>query len=236
MFKTSVTLNIKATGTVTKSDYDQLQPLIQKRVEAQGDIRLLLDMTEFQGEELDAMRKDLTLGQDFSGKVEKMAIVGDRKWEKWTAKLMDSFSAIHRSRPLISATVNSRKLNCWQRDLMVKGTLCSSVVASTKTSKDDLALLTLQARLLRESGSKRELAETLETLTALDVPDHPRQQAQFLCELARIQEEDLGDDSTAQSSWERAFDLDPNRDEAALTELEETYTSAAAALKALCNE
>ena len=25
--------------------------------------------------------------------VEKMAIVGDKKWEKWTSKLMDSFSA-----------------------------------------------------------------------------------------------------------------------------------------------
>jgi hypothetical protein len=93
MFNTSVTLSIKATGSVTKSDYDQLLPLIQKLVQAQGDIRLLLDLTEFQGENIDALKKDLTLGQDLSGKVEKMAIVGDKKWEKWTTKLMDSFSA-----------------------------------------------------------------------------------------------------------------------------------------------
>jgi hypothetical protein len=93
MLKTSVTLSIKATGTVTKSDYDQLQPLIQNLVQAQGNIHLLLDMTEFEGENIDALKKDLTLGQDLSGKVEKMAIVGDQKWEKWMTQLMDSFSA-----------------------------------------------------------------------------------------------------------------------------------------------
>jgi hypothetical protein len=93
MFTTFVTLAIKATGTVTKSDYDQLQPVVEKLVQAQGDIRLLLDLTDFQGENLDALKKDLTLGQDLSGKVEKMAIVGDAKWEKWTSKLLDSFSA-----------------------------------------------------------------------------------------------------------------------------------------------
>jgi len=93
MFETFITLGIKVTGTVTKSDYDQLQPVVKKLVQAQGDIRLLLDLTGFQGENLDALKKDLTLGQDLSGKVEKIAIVGDAKWEKWTTKLMDSFFA-----------------------------------------------------------------------------------------------------------------------------------------------
>ncbi len=43
-----------------------------------------------------------------------------------------SRSASQLSRPAISGVVSSRKLNCWQRDLMVTGTLCSSVVARTK--------------------------------------------------------------------------------------------------------
>jgi len=93
MFETFITLGIKAIGTLTKSDCAQLQPVIQKLVQAQGDIRLLLDITGYQGENFDVLRKDLTFGQDFSGKVEKMAIVGDMKWVKWTTKLMDSFSA-----------------------------------------------------------------------------------------------------------------------------------------------
>jgi hypothetical protein len=93
MFETSIVQVIKATRQVDKSDYSQLQPVIQKLVQEQGDIRLFLDMTEFQGENIDALRKDLSLGQDFSGKVEKMAIVGNSELKKWTAKLMDSFSA-----------------------------------------------------------------------------------------------------------------------------------------------
>jgi hypothetical protein len=91
MFETSVTLTIKAKGKIDKSDYDKLQPVIQNLIQAQGDINLLLDMTGFKGENLNALKEDLTLGQNLSDKVEKMALVGDKKWEKWTAKLMDSF-------------------------------------------------------------------------------------------------------------------------------------------------
>ena len=93
MFETSVTLAIKAKGKIDKSDYDKLQPIIQKLIQTPGNIRLLLDMTEFQKEDLDALKDDLTLGQNLSDKVEKIAIVGDKKWEKWTTKLMDSFFA-----------------------------------------------------------------------------------------------------------------------------------------------
>jgi hypothetical protein len=57
MFETFITLGIKVTGTVTKSDYDQLQPVVKKLVQAQGDIRLLLDLTGFQGENLDAFEE-----------------------------------------------------------------------------------------------------------------------------------------------------------------------------------
>jgi tetratricopeptide (TPR) repeat protein len=87
-------------------------------------------------------------------------------------------------------------------------------LASQKPSGDDSALLTLQARLLREGGSKRELAETLETLTSLDDGDAPRRQARLLRELALLQEDDLGDEISAQTNWQRAFDLDPHDDDA----------------------
>jgi hypothetical protein len=78
MFQTFVTLGIKATEQVTKSDFEQLEPVIQKQIQAQGEIDLLLDMTGFQGQDIDAFSEDLTIGQDLSGKVKKMAIVSDK--------------------------------------------------------------------------------------------------------------------------------------------------------------
>jgi len=92
--------------------------------------------------------------------------------------------------------------------------------AGEMTGHDDSRILTLQARLLRESGSKRELAEVLETLTAL--ADDDEILAERLRELACLQEEDLGEESSAEATWRRAFDLNPVHP-ATITALERIY-------------
>ena len=80
--------------------------------------------------------------------------------------------------------------------------------AAERPGGDDERVLILQARLLREGGSKRELAEVLETLTELDAGHHPAVRAAQLRELAALQEDDLGDEAGALLSWRRAFDLE----------------------------
>lgn len=80
---------------------------------------------------------------------------------------------------------------------------------------DDEAVLTMHARLLRELGEKRELAEVLETLCALEPAEGAvALRAEQLRELARLQEEDLGDEAAALASWRRAFSLEPGEGEA----------------------
>jgi tetratricopeptide (TPR) repeat protein len=92
--------------------------------------------------------------------------------------------------------------------------------AGEKRGHDDGRVLTLHAQLLRETGSKRELAEVLETLTALE--DEGGILAERLRELARLQEEDLAEKNSAEANWRRAFDLDPAHDEA-INALERIY-------------
>jgi len=89
-------------------------------------------------------------------------------------------------------------------------TICSAIEMAGENS---LELLSIQAGLLRALGSKRELAEVLETLTALDGFAEDLQLADSLRELARIREDDLADAAGAQTAWQRAFDLDPRSDE-----------------------
>jgi tetratricopeptide (TPR) repeat protein len=92
--------------------------------------------------------------------------------------------------------------------------------ASQKRGHDDARVLTLQARLLREAGSKRELAEVLETLTALEDEDFIL--AERLRELACLQEEVLGEEDGAETNWRRAFDLSPTHKDA-ISALERIY-------------
>ena len=87
-------------------------------------------------------------------------------------------------------------------------------LAVERPGPDDGRVLALQARLLRESGSKRELAEVLETLTSLEGGQDERQRAEQLRELARLQEQDLGEEASAETTWQRAFDLDPSHRDA----------------------
>jgi tetratricopeptide (TPR) repeat protein len=84
--------------------------------------------------------------------------------------------------------------------------------ASQIRGAQDQRVLTLHADLLRRGGSKRELAEVLETLTGLPGSERDTACSDRLCELARLQEEDLGEEATAATTWRRAFDLDPKSD------------------------
>lgn len=73
----------KAVGVITASDYLKLEPEVRDLVEKEGNVRMLIDLTEFQWEKLEAWLQDLEFGYEFHNKIQKMAIVGDKTWEKW---------------------------------------------------------------------------------------------------------------------------------------------------------
>ena len=84
----------KVAGKVTPDDYQQLNPAIQALVDQYADgVYLLLDLQEFAGEEVKAWLPDLKFGHRFHDKIKKMAIVGDKRWEKWLTALVDPFYA-----------------------------------------------------------------------------------------------------------------------------------------------
>ncbi len=94
--------------------------------------------------------------------------------------------------------------------------------AANRALDGDERILRLQARLLRETGAKEELADVLETLTSLEGEGDAGERAAQLRELAQLQEEDLGEERLASDTWQRAFDLDPANGQA-LEALERLY-------------
>ena len=90
---TSKTLGYKISGTVTKADYSTLTPAVGAAVDANGSVSLLLDLTGFHWEKISAWGSDLEFGKKYHDKIDKMAIVGDRKWEKHLAHVASPFYA-----------------------------------------------------------------------------------------------------------------------------------------------
>ena len=84
----------KVVGKVTAEDYQKLEPEVKTLVEKYDDnVCLLLNLQEFAGEEAKAWLPDLKFGHHFHDKIAKMAIVGDKRWEKWLTSLADPFYA-----------------------------------------------------------------------------------------------------------------------------------------------
>ena len=86
MIKNLVVMNVKFSGTITKSDYDQFTPQVRSLIDASGSIRMLMDMTGLKGEKTDAWKSDWDFGKEFQDKIEKLAMVGDKTWESVLAK------------------------------------------------------------------------------------------------------------------------------------------------------
>lgn len=80
-------LGFTVSGDVMKSDYDVLTSAVRAAVEAEGSVNLVLDMTSFHWEKVGAWGADLHFGHEFHDKINRMAIVGDKKWEEHLAHL-----------------------------------------------------------------------------------------------------------------------------------------------------
>ena len=83
----------KVVGKVTAADYQKLDPEVQALVNQFDKVCLLLDLQDFAGEEAKAWLPDLKFGHRFHDKIAKMAIVGDKRWEKWLTSLVEPFYA-----------------------------------------------------------------------------------------------------------------------------------------------
>ena len=86
-------LGYKVSGDVTKEDYAVLDPAVAAVVEHYGGVRLLLDMTEFHWEKVDAWGSDLDFGRTYKHEIDKMALVGDHAWERYLTNLAGRFYA-----------------------------------------------------------------------------------------------------------------------------------------------
>ncbi|MEZ5170629.1 MAG: STAS/SEC14 domain-containing protein [Acidimicrobiia bacterium] len=87
------TLGFKVSGDVSKEDYAVLTPAVEAAVADTGSVNLLCDLTDFHWEKVSAWGSDLHFGHEYHDKIEKMAIVGNRKWQEYLTKIASPFYA-----------------------------------------------------------------------------------------------------------------------------------------------
>lgn len=73
-------------------DYRSFVPALEAAIAAAGPIRLLAKFEDFHGWDLHAAWDDFKFGVQHHSDIERIALVGDRAWEQWMAKLCKPFT------------------------------------------------------------------------------------------------------------------------------------------------
>jgi len=85
-------LEIHVTGKLGKSDYDNFLPRIETLMKAHGKVRMLLYLHEFHGWSVGALWEDLKFDAKHFNDIERLAIVGESKWQEGMSAFCKPFT------------------------------------------------------------------------------------------------------------------------------------------------
>ena len=84
-------IEVAVTSKLHKADYDEFIPLLEQAIQQYGKIRLLLDMHDFHGWDFGAFWEDLKFGIKDFNHFDRIAMVGEKNWEKAMSILCKPF-------------------------------------------------------------------------------------------------------------------------------------------------
>ncbi len=82
---------VRATGKLTQEDYDQLIPVWRRTIEEEGSMRMLFAMEDLHGWEPGAAWDDFCFSAGHAHEVDRVAMVGEKKWQAWLTKIGSVF-------------------------------------------------------------------------------------------------------------------------------------------------
>ena len=86
-------LFVKASGKLTKDNYEALAPKVEDLIRQHSKIRILVELEDFHGWKAGALWEDTKFAFKHFSDIERLAIVGERKWEKGMATFCKPFTA-----------------------------------------------------------------------------------------------------------------------------------------------
>jgi len=86
-------LEIQLTGKLAKEDYDHFVPEVERLVKTHGKIRVLVEMHDFHGWSAGALWRDVKFDAKHFNDIERLAIVGETKWQHGMAVFCKPFTS-----------------------------------------------------------------------------------------------------------------------------------------------
>ena len=85
-------MEVDVTGKLTKDDYAQFVPATEKLIKEFGKVRILFVMHDFHGWSAGALWEDIKFDVKHFTDIERLAIVGESKWEHGMAVFCRPFT------------------------------------------------------------------------------------------------------------------------------------------------
>jgi hypothetical protein len=86
-------LHVKVTGKLTKEAYEEFAPAVDQQIQEHGKVRILFEMHDFHGWTAGALWEDLKFDFNHWKDIERLAIVGESKWEAGMAVFCKPFTS-----------------------------------------------------------------------------------------------------------------------------------------------
>ncbi|MEO2048845.1 MAG: STAS/SEC14 domain-containing protein [Pirellulales bacterium] len=85
-------LHVQVTGKLTKKAYQAFTPVVDEQIKEHGYLRILFEMHDFHGWTAGALWEDLKFDFHHWKDIERLAIVGESKWEAGMAVFCRPFT------------------------------------------------------------------------------------------------------------------------------------------------
>jgi hypothetical protein len=85
-------LVVQLSGKLGKEDYQRFVPEVERQIQQHGKIRLLVRMHDFHGWSAGALWEDIKFDLKHFAHIERLALVGERKWEAGMAVFCKPFT------------------------------------------------------------------------------------------------------------------------------------------------
>lgn len=86
------TVGFKLSGKLHDDDYKTFVPMIDAELEKTGKVNVLAQFHDFQGWDMKALWDDIRFSTTHCTKIKKIALVGEKTWEKYMASVCKPFT------------------------------------------------------------------------------------------------------------------------------------------------
>ena len=86
------TLGFKLSGKLHDQDYKMFVPMVDAELAREGKVNVLAQLHDFHGWDMHALWDDIKFSTTHCTKIKRIAIVGDKAWEKWMAAVCKPFT------------------------------------------------------------------------------------------------------------------------------------------------